>query len=700
MAQILLVLFFLFFYTSGESVDLKWDDAWNDDKWTDNDTSDNKEQKVFKEKGSNSSNESSKDKKIINIEKIPSTEYTTIPDSKIKSSQINKNEKEKIWELDRAISNNDLEKVIILLEKDVDPNTILTFCPILSEAAKKGNAQIVDALLKAGANPNLNPENCNLIPLTAAAVNGKHDVILKLLEAGADINRINYRDETALHRVVCEDFVCEKTTRKEKDILKTILFLKEKGIKINLKRKDGLTPLHLAVKKGYLETSKSLLNLGANIDQSSKEGMTPFHIAVKENKIEIADLLIKHGADFQARSKEGLVPLSYAFKNGQIKMVDLLINNGAILSSAFPTIHEISAKGYTKLLKILIDGGINVDLPDKDKRTALHFAAANNKLQAVKILFKNGALLNSTDYLKNTPLHYGGIHLNILNFLLENGAEINIKNSEGMTPLHFSAPIIDEQCLKKFIDAGVNLDEIDSSGRTALHIASDYGSIEEIFSITPFVIDGDHTKIDSLEKYKYSGESVRILLKHGSNPNFIDKNGVTPLIGACGSRNILAAKELIANGAQINDIDNTGYSPLLLLFFNEDLGNEEKDFISNLIKSGANVNVSTIDGLTPLDIALAIKENEIATLLKKYGAKEGEGVINSKEKGFQLGEDKKGEYELNSDMWINNNIEGIEWINNEDQERDVIYTLCEEDDFISIPNNRNQLGIDSRGYLA
>ncbi len=49
-----------------------------------------------------------------------------------------------------------------------------------------------------------------------------------------------------------------------------------------------------------------------------------------------------------------------------------------------------------------------------------------------------------------------------------------------------------------------------------------------------------------------------------------------------------------------------------------------KEVVELLIAKGADVNVKTEDGLTPLDRAIKYKRTETADLLRKHGAKAGE----------------------------------------------------------------------------
>lgn len=112
---------------------------------------------------------------------------------------------------------------------------------------------------------------------------------------------------------------------------------------------------------------------------------------------------------------------------------------------------------------------------------------------------------------------------------------------------------------------------------------------------------------------------AKILLNAGADVNEKDKLGLTPLMMACGKptfgyRDI--AETLIKKGAQINVRDALGYTPLLLA-----LSGGTIDIAELLINKGADVSARTRKGDTPLSLAQNAKCTEIVDLLINKGAK-------------------------------------------------------------------------------
>jgi ankyrin repeat protein len=74
---------------------------------------------------------------------------------------------------------------------------------------------------------------------------------------------------------------------------------------INHQDKDGFTPLHKAIARGYFDCVQVLLNADADIGIASKSGYTPFHYAVLLNELQCAKMIL----EFDPRRGTAPVPL-------------------------------------------------------------------------------------------------------------------------------------------------------------------------------------------------------------------------------------------------------------------------------------------------------------------------------------------------------------------------------------------------------
>ena len=116
--------------------------------------------------------------------------------------------------------------------------------------------------------------------LHLAAAGYRVEIIQSLLRAGADPNAsANHRRSTPLHYAA--DGYITGPVWNAKDQVKTIQCLIEAGANINSQDKNGATPLHRAVRTRCAAAVKYLLKSGADPLLKNKPGSAPFHIAVQ-----------------------------------------------------------------------------------------------------------------------------------------------------------------------------------------------------------------------------------------------------------------------------------------------------------------------------------------------------------------------------------------------------------------------------------
>ncbi|XP_058273105.1 protein phosphatase 1 regulatory subunit 12A isoform X10 [Hemibagrus wyckioides] len=209
----------------------------------------------------------------------------------------------------------------------------------------------------------------------AACSSGDTEEVLRLLERGADINYANVDGLTALHQACIDDNV------------DMVTFLVEHGACINQPDNEGWIPLHAAASCGYLDIAEYLISEGANVGVVNSEGETPLDIAEEEAMEELLKNEInRQGVDIEAaRKEEERIMLRDArqwLNSGQISDVRHTKSGGTAL-------HVAAAKGYTEVLKLLIQAGYDVNIKDYDGWTPLHAAAHWGKDEACRILVEN-----------------------------------------------------------------------------------------------------------------------------------------------------------------------------------------------------------------------------------------------------------------------------------------------------------------------
>jgi ankyrin repeat protein len=91
--------------------------------------------------------------------------------------------------------------------------------------------------------------------------------------------------------------------------------------------------------------------------------------------------------------------------------------------------------GHVEVVRLLLEGGANVDSADGYQRTALYLAASYGLLDVCRLLLEWGAKVNHLNKWENTPLHTaaGEGHLSVVKLLVEWEADVSVRNVLGLT---------------------------------------------------------------------------------------------------------------------------------------------------------------------------------------------------------------------------------------------------------------------------
>lgn len=120
-----------------------------------------------------------------------------------------------------------------------------------------------------------------------------------------------------------------------------IVTLLLKHLNVDIRSRDGATPLIMAAWKGHASTVKLLLENKADSRLTSEEGYTPLHNACcSKNKAAVLELLMTGNIEINYQAKSGATALMIAANNGCDDIVKLLLQYGANL-------HLLDLKGST-----------------------------------------------------------------------------------------------------------------------------------------------------------------------------------------------------------------------------------------------------------------------------------------------------------------------------------------------------------------
>jgi len=219
-----------------------------------------------------------------------------------------------------------------------------------------------------------------------------------------------------------------------------VLFLIDKGAKLDLPGADRKTPLHLASISDRREAVAALIKRGAAIEARDDYQRTALILCARERgQAATGRVLIEAGADIDAEDRFGSTALELATWRGKADFVDLLLEKGAKVPESGDkwtgALSEAAANGLTKLFRRLIEKGQDLKALGPAGEGLLYSAAAGGSAEIVGLLIEKGFPQAKADRFGWTPLHYAARdgRADAARVLIERGAPLDARTVMGQT---------------------------------------------------------------------------------------------------------------------------------------------------------------------------------------------------------------------------------------------------------------------------
>jgi ankyrin repeat protein len=342
------------------------------------------------------------------------------------------------------------------------------------------------------------------------------------------------------------------------------------------------TRLADAAMRGDKDGVRSLLKQKVDVNVPQGDGATALHWAAFQDDVEMAQLLLQAGANVKAATREGAItPLFMACTNGSAAMVERLLKAGAdansTKSNGTTALMIAAASGSADAVKVLLDHG--ADLKAKEAahgQTALMFAAALNRAEVVKLLMKHGA---------DAGVSSSVAKLERVTFDVDGNVVPNAPAAagRGVAVAAGAYSALPEEKLVAIVTAAAQAGASEEKPATAAQPEA---------AATPATAGRGGRGARAGDPAANGGRGQFAPRQVG--PSYM--GGMTALLYAARDGQIDAARELVAAGADVNQVSTGGQiSPIVMAIVNGHL-----DLAKMLLDRGADPNLVSEAGLTAL----------------------------------------------------------------------------------------------------
>uniref|UniRef100_A0A8C8GEM8 KAP NTPase domain-containing protein n=1 Tax=Oncorhynchus tshawytscha TaxID=74940 RepID=A0A8C8GEM8_ONCTS len=337
---------------------------------------------------------------------------------------------------------------------------------LLMVTSEQGNIEMVQELIRRGANVNLDDVDC-WTALISAAKEGHVEVVKELLANNASLE---HRDMGGWSALMWASY---------KGRVEVTQLLLEKGAIPNITGQYSVYPIIWAAGRGHADIVHLLIHHGAKVNCSDKYGTTPLIWAARKGHYDSVIHLLVNGADVDQEGANSMTALIVAVRGGFNEVVKELLKrnpNVNMTDKDGNTALMIAAKeGYTEIVQDLLDAGTYVNIPDRSGETVLIGAVRGGHVEIVRALLNKYADIDVRGQDSKTALYWAVEKANatMVRDILQCNPDTESCTKDAETPLIKATKMRKIEIVELLLDRGAKVAAVDKrlTRDTALHIA-------------------------------------------------------------------------------------------------------------------------------------------------------------------------------------------------------------------------------------
>ena len=369
-----------------------------------------------------------------------------------------------------------------------------------------------------------------------------------------------------------------------------VLALLDEGADVNQTRADGTTALLWAAHWDDGELAERLLAAGADVNAADDRGVTSLERAAENASPAMVETLLAAGADATVARASGLTPLMTGARTGNADLVRALIAAGADVNAAVTATRGTAlmwavSESHDEIIRLLLDAGADPTVSTYKGFTPLMFAARNGDVETGRVLVEAGVDVNALSADETHVLPYAIMRAQpeFTMFLLEQGADPN-GEINGIPALHAASGDILAWMREWYTRHGGNGLYTRYMNRTDLNPEQRIAVVRELLD----------RGADPNGRIKASA----MLMSYIGWPK---KGAFEPF--ACGTGDLLGATPLFVAAYDLNGAGG------LVFGAGQSYTSSSVEILRMLIDAGADQNLTSVDGTTPLMMAAGLGES-------------------------------------------------------------------------------------------